>query len=56
MGAFVAPHLVDIRGKMIFLRGSFALCPGVFLTLVYTCQLLALRPYSLSPRVHTAGG
>jgi len=33
MEAFVAPPH-DIRGKIIFLRGSFALCPGVFLTLV----------------------
>jgi len=30
MGAFVASP-GDIRGNIIFLRGSFALCPGVFL-------------------------
>ena len=34
MGAFFAPPLSDIRGKIIFLRGSFALCPRVFPTLL----------------------
>jgi len=33
MGAFVAPP-GDIGGKMIFLRGRFALCPRVFLKLI----------------------
>jgi len=33
MGAFCAPPS-DIRGNFIFLRGRFALCPGVFPTLI----------------------
>ena len=34
-GGIFCPPLSDIRGKIIFLGGSFALCPRVFLTLVY---------------------
>ena len=32
-GGIFCPPLSDIRGKIIFLRGSFALCPRVFPTL-----------------------
>ena len=32
-GGIFCPPLRDIRGKIIFLRGSFALCPRVFPTL-----------------------
>jgi len=32
----ICPSPRDIRGNIIFLRGSFALCPGVFLTLTET--------------------
>ena len=35
-GGIFCPPLCDIRGKIIFLRGSFALCPRVFPTLRYT--------------------
>jgi len=56
MGASFAPPR-HIRGNMIFLRGSFDLCPGVFLTHVVTIHpnfgvwytvLMGIQPNSVT--------
>ena len=45
-GGIFCPPLSDIRGKIIFLRGSFALCPRVFPTLKEMEVCMSLIPGS----------
>ena len=54
-GGIFCPPLSDIRGKIIFLRGSFALCPRVFPTLpahlphlCFPLQFAAMYPKTLA--------
>src|SRR4029434_3347366 len=48
------PSPSDIRGKMIFLRGSFALCPCVFPTLVLLRSPTITDDYSVHQLSHKA--
>jgi len=43
-GGILCPSPCDIRGKIIFLRGSFALCPCVFPTLYRSVTLHFTSP------------